>query len=61
MLYCNHRSGYLKTEHTEKKAFSCCDAILDTGHSVSTRSELLVAYEKLGQLLLLLTVYVEPV
>jgi hypothetical protein len=29
-LYCNHRSGHLKTKHTEK-AFSCCDAILETG------------------------------
>jgi hypothetical protein len=27
-LHCNHRSGHLKMEHT---AFSCCDAILQTG------------------------------
>jgi len=43
-----------------RKAFSCCDAILETGSAVSMRSELLVAHEKLGQLLLL-TVYVVPV
>ena len=46
-LHCNHRSGHLKTEHTE--AFSCCDAILETGPAISMRSELLVAHEKLGQ------------
>ena len=43
-----------------QKAFSCCDAILETGPAVSTRSELLVAHEKLEQLPLL-TVYVVPV
>ena len=43
-----------------QKAFSCCDAILETGPAVSMRSELLVAHEKLGQLPLL-TVYVVPV
>jgi len=36
-----------------QKAFSFCDAILETGPAVSMRSELLVAHEKLGQLLLL--------
>jgi len=40
-----------------QKALSCCDAILETGPAVSMRSELLVALEKLGQLLLL-TAYV---
>jgi hypothetical protein len=43
-----------------QSAFSCCDAILETGPAVSTRSELLVTHEKLGQLPLL-TVYVVPV
>ena len=43
-----------------QKAFSCCDAILETGPAVSMRSDLLVAHEKLGQLPLL-TVYVVPV
>ena len=43
-----------------KKAFSCCDAILETDPAISIRSELLVAHEKLGQLPLL-TVYVVPV
>jgi len=42
------------------KAFSRCDAILETGPALSMRSELLVANEKLGQLLLL-AVYVVPV
>ena len=55
-MHCNHRSGRLKTE----KAFSCCDAILETCPAVSTRNELLVADEKLRQLPLL-TVYVVPV
>ena len=43
-----------------QKAFSCCDTILETGPAVSTRSGLLVAHEKLGQLPLLL-VCVVPV
>ena len=44
-----------------QKAFSCYDAILETGSAaVSMRSELLVADEKRGQLPLL-TVYVVPV
>ena len=42
-----------------QKAFSCCDAILETGPAASMRSELLVAHERLGQLPLL-TVYVVP-
>ena len=37
----------------------CCDAILETALTVSMKSELLVACEKLGQLLLLM-VYVVP-
>ena len=60
-LHCNHRSGHLKTEHTES-------LFLLRRHlgnwprdpAVSMRSELLVAHEKLGQLPLL-TVYVLPV
>jgi hypothetical protein len=47
-LPCNHRSGHLKTEHTE------------TGPAVNMISELLEAQEKLGQLPLL-AVYVLPV
>ena len=54
-LHCNHRSRHLKTEHTES-------LFLLRRHlgnwprdpSVSIRRELLVAHEKLGQLLLLL-------
>jgi hypothetical protein len=49
-LHCNHRSGHLKTEHTES-------LLLLRRHvgnwsrdpAVSMRSELLVAHEKLGQ------------
>ena len=51
------------SERSTQKAFSCCNAILETGPhgpAVSMRSELLVAHEKLGQLPLL-TVYVLPV
>jgi len=59
-LHCNHRSGHLKTEHTES-------IFLLRRHlgnwprdpAVSTRSELLLAHEKLGQLPLL-KVYVVP-
>jgi len=59
--HCNHRSGHLKTEHTEslfllRRHFG----IWTFGPAVSMRSELLVAHEKLGQLPLL-TVYVVPV
>ena len=49
------------SKRSTQKAFSCCDAIWETGPAVSMRSELLVAHEKLGQLLLLLTVYIVPV
>jgi len=48
------------SKRSTQKAFSCCDAILETGPAVSMGSELLVAHEKLGQLPLL-TVYVVPV
>ena len=48
------------SKRSKQKGFSCCDAILETGHAVSMRSDLLVAHEKLGQLPLL-TVYVEAV
>jgi len=48
------------SKQSTQKAFSCCDAILETGPAVSMRSELLVANENLGQLPLL-TVYVVPV
>ena len=50
------------SKRSTQKAFSCCDAILETGPAgpaVSMRSELLVAHEKLGHLPLL-TVYVVP-
>ena len=36
------------SERSTQRAFSCCDAILETGPAVSMRSELLVAHEKLG-------------
>ena len=60
-LHCNHRSGHLKTEHTES-LFLLRRHVGNRprGPAVSMRSELLVAHEKLGQLLLL-TVYVVPV
>jgi len=48
------------SKRSTQKAFSCCDAILETGPTVRMRSRLLVAHEKLGQLLLL-TVYLVPV
>ena len=60
-VHCNHRSGHLKTEHTE--SLSLLRRHLGNwprGPAVSMRSALLVAHEKLGQLLLL-TVYVVPV
>jgi len=60
-LHCNHRSGHLKTEHTEN-LFLLRRHLGNwpRGPTVSMRSELLVAHEKLGQLPLL-TVYVVPV
>ena len=55
------RSGNLKTEHTESLSLLRCHlGNWPRGPAVSTRSELLVAQEKLGQFLLL-TVYVVPV
>jgi hypothetical protein len=60
-LHCNHRSGHLKTEHTES-LFLLRRHLGNRprGPAVSMRSELLVAREKLGQFPLL-TVYVLPV
>ena len=48
------------SKRSTQKAFSCCDATLETGPAVSMRSGMLVEYEKLGQLPLLM-VYVVPV
>ena len=48
------------SKRSTQKAFTYCDAILETGPAVSMKSELLVAHEKLGQLPLLM-VYVVPV
>ena len=60
-LHCNHRSGHLKTEHTES-LFLLRRHLGNwpRGPALSMRSELLVAHEKLGQFPLL-TVYVVPV
>ena len=60
-LYCNHRSGHLKTEHTES-LFLLRRHLGNwpRGPAVCMISELLVAHEKVGQLLLLM-VYVVPV
>ena len=60
-LHCNHRSGHLKTEHTES-LFLLRRHLGNwpRGPALSMRSELLVALEKLGQLPLL-SVYVAPV
>jgi hypothetical protein len=60
-VQCNHRSGHLKTEHTES-VFLLRRHLGNwpRGPAVSVKSELLVAREKLGQLPLL-TVYVVPV
>jgi hypothetical protein len=61
MLHCNHRSGHLKTEHTES-LFLLRRHLVNwpRGPAVSMRNELLIAHEKLGQLPLQ-TVYVLPV
>jgi len=48
------------SKRSTQKAFSCCDVMLETGPTISMRSELLVAHAKLGQLPLL-KVYVVPV
>ena len=59
-VHCNHRSGHLKTEHTES-LFLLRRHLGNwpRGAAVSMRNELLVAHEKLGELPLL-TVYVVP-
>jgi len=41
------------SKRSTQKAFSCCAAILETRPAANMRNELLVAHEKLGQLLLL--------
>ena len=59
-VHCNHRSGHLKMEHTESPFILRRHlGNWPRGPEVRLRSELLVAHEKLGQLLLL-TVYVVP-
>jgi hypothetical protein len=59
-LLCNHRSGYLKTEHSESLVLLRRHlGNRSHGPAVSMRSELLVAHEKRGQFPLL-TVYVVP-
>jgi hypothetical protein len=60
-LHCNHRSGHLKTEHTE--SLLLLRRHLGNwfrGPTVSMRSELLVAHERLGQFPLLI-MYVVPI
>ena len=56
----NSRCTVIRDMDTSKQnteiAFDFCDAILETGPAISMRSELLVAHERLGHLLLLLTV-----
>jgi len=60
-LHCNHRSGHIKTEHTESLfLLRRHRGNWPHGPAVSMRSELLVAHEKLGQLPLLM-VFVVPV
>jgi hypothetical protein len=60
-LHRNHRSGHLKTEHTESLLLLRRHlGNWPRGPAVSMRSELLVAREKLGQFPLL-TAYVMPV
>jgi hypothetical protein len=60
-LYCNHRSGHLRTEHTE--SLLLLRRHLGNwfrGPAVSMRRKLLVVHEKCGQFPLLI-VYVVPV
>ena len=60
-VHCNHRSGHLKTEHTESLFLLRRHlGSWSRGPAVSMRSELLVEHEKFGQLTLL-TVYVVAV
>jgi hypothetical protein len=48
-LHCNHRSGHLKTKHTESNFLLLRHlGNWSRGPSVSMRSELLVAHEELG-------------
>jgi hypothetical protein len=59
-LNCNHRSGYLKTEHAESLLLLRRRlGNWSRGPVVRVRSELLVVHEKLGQFPLL-TVYAVP-
>jgi hypothetical protein len=60
-LHCNHKSGYLKTEHTGN-LFLLRRHLGNwpRGPAVSMKSELLVTHEKLGQLMRL-TMYVLPI
>jgi hypothetical protein len=57
MLHCN--ADLDTSKQRTQRAFSGCNAILETGTAVSVRSEWMVVHEKLGQLPLL-TVYVVP-
>ena len=60
-LHCNHRSGHLKTEHTESLSLLRRHLVnWPRGPTISMKIELLLAHAKLGQLPLL-TVYVLPV
>jgi hypothetical protein len=60
-LQCNHRSGHLKTEHTESLLLMRLHlGNWSRGPSVSIGTERLVAHEKRGQFPLL-TVYILPV
>jgi hypothetical protein len=60
-LHCNHRSGHLKTEHTERLFLLRRPlGIWPRDPAVNMRSQLLVVHQKLRQLPLL-TVYVVPV
>jgi hypothetical protein len=53
-LRCNHRSGHLKTKHTESLLLLQLQlGNWSRGPAESMRSELLVTHEKLGQLLML--------
>jgi hypothetical protein len=60
-LHCNHRPGHIKTEDTESLLLLRRHlGNWSRGPAVSMRRELLLAYEKLGQFLLLI-VNVVPV
>jgi hypothetical protein len=51
--HCSSITDLDTSKRSRQKAYTCCDAILETGPAVSMKSELLVAYEKFGQFLLL--------